>query len=129
VAGVRSSEDSVMRFRSRLPNDTATLLLLSVFIIVLLGLSNTVGDRASSHQVAISAIGAVLLLAVYGVWLWGYLRAEQREPALEEGVGHYLRFDVAVVLLALGGAGAALVSDWFVNALDPATKALGISKA
>ena len=48
-----------MRFRRRLPNDTATLLLLSVFIIVILGLSDTVGDRASEHQVAISAIGAV----------------------------------------------------------------------
>src|SRR2546430_23885 len=129
VAGVRVAEDGVMRFQARLANDTATLLLLAVFIIVLLGLSNTVGDRASRHQVAISAIGAVFLLAVYGVWLWGYLRGEQREPALEEGVGHYLRFDVAVVLLALGGAGAAFVSDWFVNALDPATKALGISKA
>src|SRR5207247_1277598 len=76
-----------------------------------------------------SAIGAVFLLAVYGVWLWSYLRGEQREPALEEGAGHYLRFEVALVLLALGGAGAAFVSDWFVNALDPATKALGISKA
>jgi len=129
VAGARSSEDGVMRFRSRLANDTATLLLLAVFIIVLLGLSNRVGDRASRHQVAISAIGAVFLLGVYGVWLWGYLRGEQREPALEEGVGHFLRFDVAVVLLALGGIGAALVSDWFVAALDPATKALGISKA
>jgi len=98
-------------------------------IIVLLGLSNTVGDRASRHQVAISAIGAVFLLAVYGVWLWGYLRAEQRGPALEQDGAHWLRFDVAVVLLALGGAGAAFVSDWFVNALDPATKSLGISKA
>jgi Ca2+:H+ antiporter len=129
VAGARTAEDGVMRFQARLANDTATLLLLAVFIIVVLGLSNTIGDRASRHQIAISAIGAVFLLAVYGVWLWGYLRGEQREPALEEGVGHYLRFDVAVVLLALGGAGAAFVSDWFVNALDPATKALGISKA
>jgi Ca2+:H+ antiporter len=129
VAGARVSEDGVMRFQARLANDTATLLLLAVFIIVLLGLSNTVGDRASRHQVAISAIGAVFLLAVYGVWLWSYLRGERREPALEEGVGHYLRFEVALVLLALGGAGAAFVSDWFVNALDPATKTLGISKA
>ena len=129
IAGVRASDERVMRFRARLPNDTATLLFLAVFIIVLLGLSDTVGDRASRHQVAISAIGAVFLLAVYGVWLWGYLRAEQREPALEQGGEHLLRFDIAVALLALGGAGAAFVSDWFVNALDPATKSLGISKA
>jgi Ca2+:H+ antiporter len=33
------------------------------------------------------------------------------------------------VLLAAAGVGAALVSDWFVSALDPAVKSLGISKA
>jgi Ca2+:H+ antiporter len=129
VVGVRAADDGVMRFRRRLPNDTATLLLLAVFIIVLLGLSDTVGDRASRHQVTISAIGAVFLLGVYGVWLWGYLRGEPHEAALEEGAGLYLPFGVAVGLLALGGVGAAFVSDWFVAALDPATEALGISKA
>jgi Ca2+:H+ antiporter len=36
---------------------------------------------------------------------------------------------VAAVLLALGGVGSAFVSDWFINALDPAVKSLGISKA
>ena len=41
VAGSISARDGVMRFRKRLPNDTATLLLLAVFIIVLLGLSDT----------------------------------------------------------------------------------------
>src|SRR4030095_14428900 len=59
VAGARASPDGVMRFRKRFPIDIATLLLLAVFIIVILGLSDTVGDRASRHQVAISAIGAV----------------------------------------------------------------------
>src|SRR4029453_11180919 len=76
VAGAHTSGDGVMRFRRRLPNDTATLLLLAVFIIVMLGLSDTVGDRASQHQVTISAIGAVCLLAVYGAWLWSYLRSD-----------------------------------------------------
>jgi Ca2+:H+ antiporter len=32
-------------------------------------------------------------------------------------------------LLAVAGVGAAFVSDWFVAALDPAIKALGISQA
>ena len=54
-----------MRFGRRLPNDTATLLLLAVFIISMLGVSDRAGDQASEHQVAISAIGAVVLLAVY----------------------------------------------------------------
>ena len=129
VVGVRVSDDGVMRFQRRLPNDTATLLLLAVFIIVLLSLSDTVGDRASRHEVAISAIGAVFLLGVYGVWLVGYLRGESREIAFEAAEEHALPFWAAVGLLALGGVGAALVSDWFVSAIDGATKSLGISKA
>src|SRR5436305_3649592 len=39
VVGARRSEDSCMRFGPRLANDTATLLLLCNFIIVLIALS------------------------------------------------------------------------------------------
>jgi Ca2+:H+ antiporter len=127
VVGSSRAPDGVMRFHSRLPNDTATLLLLAVFIIVLLGASNSVGDRASKHQVAISAVGAVVLLAVYAAFLVSYLIGreveEPRAPA--RGIG----LPSALGLLAASGVGAALVSDWFVEALDPAVEKLGISKA
>jgi Ca2+:H+ antiporter len=129
VAGATRAEDGVMRFQARLPNDTTTLLLLAIFIIVLLGLSDRVGDRASEHQVAISAIGAVCLLSVYAVWLWGYLRGPGSEPAIEQSAHDTLPLRVAIGLLALAGVGAAFVSDWFVDAIDPAVEALGISKA
>ena len=129
VAGSFAAQDGVMRFRSRLANDTATLLLLAVFIIVLLGLSDTVGDRASEHAVAISAVGAVCLLLVYALWLWSYLRGDQGEPAIEEGAHVPFSFGVGIAVLAVAGVGAALVSDWFVDALDPAVRSLGISKA
>jgi Ca2+:H+ antiporter len=129
VAGSLVSSDGVMRFRKRLPNDTATLLLLAVFIIVLLGLSDTVGDRASTHSVAISAVGALCLLGVYAVWLWSYLRSDHGEPALEEGTHVPFSFTTGVVVLVVAGIGAAFVSDWFVGSLDAAVESLGISKA
>jgi Ca2+:H+ antiporter len=129
VAGSFAAKDGVMRFRSRLPNDTATLLLLAVFIIVLLGLSDTVGDRASKHAVAISVVGAVCLLVVYVLWLWSYLRSDASEPAIEQSGHAPFSFEVGIVVLVVAGVGAALVSDWFVNALDPAVRSLGISKA
>jgi Ca2+:H+ antiporter len=130
VAGARAAPGGVMRFRTRLPQDTATLLLLTIAIIVLLGLSNQVGDRASRHEVTISAIGAVVLLAVYGIWLFDYLRSDEPvEEAHRESVRSTLPFKVAILVLAVSGVAAALVSDWFVTALDPAVEALGISKA
>ena len=127
IAGSTTAGDGVMRFRARLPNDTATLLQLAVFIIVLLGLSNTVGDRASSHAEAISVVGALCLLGVYAFWIWGYLRSDE-EPSIEAGHAPF-SFGIAVAVLGVAGVAAAFVSDWFVDALDPAVKSIGISKA
>ena len=127
VAGARHARDGVMRFGRRLPNDTATLLLLAVFTIVLLGASDKVGDRASQHQVAISAVGAVVLLAVYGTFLASYLRSDQARE--ESTVEARIPLAAALVLLAVSGVAAAFVSDWFVGSLDTAVHKLGISKA
>jgi Ca2+:H+ antiporter len=130
AVGASREPSSVMRFGRRLPNDTATLLMLAVFIISLLGVSNLAGDEASDNAVTISAIGAILLLLVYGAWLWAYLRAETKgERALEEPAHGVLPFRLAVGLLAASGVAAAFVSDWFVEAIDPAVEELGISKA
>ena len=76
VAGARQAEDGIMRFKTRLPQDTATLLLVASFIIVILGLSLSSGDKASHHVKAISTIGAVFILAVYIAWVIPYLRGE-----------------------------------------------------
>jgi Ca2+:H+ antiporter len=130
VAGAYRSPNGVMRFHPRLPNDTATLLMLAVFIIVILGLSDTVGDRASEHQTTISGIGAVVLLSVYGVWLLGYLRGAET-PGEGRAARHSPRIvlPLAVALLAASGTAAAFVSEWFVHALGPAVDSLGISRA
>jgi Ca2+:H+ antiporter len=53
VVGARRSPDGLMRFSKRLPRDTATLLQVTVFIIVLLGLSFASHDPASHHVKAI----------------------------------------------------------------------------
>lgn len=76
VIGARRSEDGIMRFSKRLPNDTATLLQVTVFIIVLLGLAVASHDPASHHVKAISAVGAVCLLVVYVAWVVPYLRSD-----------------------------------------------------
>ena len=79
VVGARRAPDGVMRFSTRLPRDTATLLQVTVFIIVLLGLSLAAHDPASHHVKAISVVGARVpagrLLA-----LGGALPALRRRP-------------------------------------------------
>jgi Ca2+:H+ antiporter len=124
VVGARRTDDGVMRFSPRLPNDTTTLLLLSGFIIVLVGISAETHDRASDNIVTISAITAVVLLIVYGLWIYDYLRSS---PPPDEKPRDGLPLRTAIALLALGGIGAAFVSEWFVDALRPSIDQLGLS--
>jgi Ca2+:H+ antiporter len=125
VVGARAASDGVMRFGQRLPRDTATLMLLSVFIIALMGLSLSSGDRASHHTQAISTIGAVVLLLVYLTWVIPYLRADHSAEPVERP---RLPLGLSIALLAIAGTAAAFVSDWFIAELNPAIDALGVSK-
>jgi Ca2+:H+ antiporter len=190
VVGSRRAPDGVMRFRHRLPNDTATLLIATTFIIVIVGLSLQTHDPASSHVDTVSTIAAIGLLVVYLFWVVPYIRsgeepgdeglaagetthradadpgenggpivarAEPHAGALEErerggvavaeaqrvltgaeaagvdedpaDVRRHIPLRVGILLLALGGVGAAFVSDWFVSALAPTVDQLGISRA
>jgi Ca2+:H+ antiporter len=126
VAGAVRAPDGVMRFGARLPNDTATLLLVSTFIIVLIGLTDAAHDPASHHAKTISIVGAVAILLVYAAWLRQYLAsaggpAEGTEPPRLSGA-------TSVVLLIASGAASAFVSDWFVHALEPTIRTLHISR-
>jgi Ca2+:H+ antiporter len=127
VAGAIRSDRGIMTFSARLPNDTATLLLVASFIIVLIGLATGAHDPASHHVETISIIGAVAILIVYSAWLKQYLttadlpdtRSEQARLSRAVGIG----------LLAAGAIGSAFVSDWFVHALRPTIETLHISRA
>jgi Ca2+:H+ antiporter len=129
VIGARASDDNVMRFSGRLPNDTATLLLLANFIIVLIAVALSSHDPASRHVKEISTVGAVCLLGVYLAWVLPYIRSEQGVVGGEEGHAPRVPLAVSAVLLAVAGVGAAFVSDWFIHALDPAIEQLGVSEA
>jgi len=127
VAGALRESDGIMHFNPKLPNDTATLLLVSSFIIVLIGLSHSAGDPASHHSTTISIIGSVAILIVYATWLRQYLTS----PDAAGHVGGRPRLSLAtsIVLLVIAGAASAFVSDWFINALEPTIETLHISKA
>jgi Ca2+:H+ antiporter len=129
VVGAR--RDGVMRFRARLPQDTATLMLSASFVIAIVALAVASHDEAARHVDTLSAVAAVCLLAIYGAWLWSYLRSDEpREEAHDTSPAHAaVPLVVSVVLLAAAGVGAAFASDWFVSALQPAIDSLGISQA
>jgi Ca2+:H+ antiporter len=127
VAGAWRASDGVMRFNPRLPNDTATLLLVASFIIVLIGLTHSAGDAASKHSETISIIGACVILVVYASWLRQYLTSDS--IAKDASEPPRLSLATSLVLLGLAGVASAFVSDWFVNALEPTITKLHISQA
>jgi Ca2+:H+ antiporter len=139
VVGAARSPDGVMRFSKRLPRDTATLLLVAVFIIVVLGLSLSSHDPASHHVKSISIVGAICLLVVYGAWVVPYLRSDAapgeahdaKASASEPAAARHRHLPLALVLglLLIGGAASAFVSDWFVAALQPSIERLHVSQA
>jgi Ca2+:H+ antiporter len=131
VVGARRAPDGVMRFSRRLPSDTATLLLVTVFIIVLLGVSLAAHDPASHHVKSISIVGAICLLVVYLTWVVPYLRSD-RPPTAEEGTvaeRPRLGLELTLLLLFIAGTASAFVSSWFIDALAPAIAQLNLSEA
>ena len=128
VAGSSRAPDGVMRFSKRLPNDTATLMLVASFTIVLLGIVNAGNDPAALHTQTISIVGAAVLLVVYAIWLSQYLRESRDAPP---GARKPPRVPIAisVTLLVIGGVGSAFVSDWFVHGLEPTIHQFHLSQA
>ncbi len=132
VLGARRAQDGCMRFGRRLPKDTSTLLLVTSFIIVIVGISLASDDHASRHIQSISVIAAIVLLLVYAAWVVPFARSGEAPEAAEaaEAVGHAgVPLAFTLTLLAAAGVAAALVSEWFIDALGPAIDQLGVSQA
>src|SRR5258705_4088506 len=86
------------------------------------------GDPARHHVKGGSTIGAICLLAVYVAWVIPYVRND-RVAGGEAGHGPRVPLALSLTLLAIAGAASAFVSDWFIHALEPAIKQLGVSEA
>jgi Ca2+:H+ antiporter len=127
----------------------ATLTLLAVGALIIPTLTFLLHTPASGHEETLSIAAAIVLLIVFVGSIplsvaggptalpKGARRgiAPVAENPSEETVEQAEEPDVqwpmwmTLALLVIAGVGAALVSDWFVEALTPATQALGISEA
>jgi len=127
VIGARRAPDGVMRFSVKLPKDTATLLQVTVFVLVLVALAIATNDVAGRHVGEISVISAICLLLVYLAWVVRYVREDVPEEGREQKPR--ISLGATLALLIVAGVASAFVSDWFINALSPAIHVLNISPA
>jgi Ca2+:H+ antiporter len=122
VGGLKNGRQAFDSPRARM---IATLLVLSASILAIPTLAHAVHTPAAAHERTLSFVCAGVLLVLFFVTLPGFLGGG------EEGGAEPPRWSLATTVSLLGGAGvaAALVSDWFVSALTPAIKTLGMSQA
>jgi Ca2+:H+ antiporter len=123
VGGLRNGLQSFDAPRARI---IATLAVLAAAILSVPTLAHTFHTPAESHEKTLSLICAGVLLSVFLLTLPGLLQELPGEEAHEPP-----RWSLVTTLAVLGSTAtaAALVSDWFVDALQPAIEILHMSES
>ncbi len=123
------------RFDPEEPRLNATLLLLAVAALLVPTLAHQLNTPAASHSGRLSDVTAIVLLVVYAASVPFYLRRRSpgHSPAptpdtRQAGDRSSWPIGLSITMLVAGSLGAAFVSDWFVGALAPATRSLGLSQ-
>lgn len=128
VGGIKHG---TQKFKSESPRAIVMLMVLAVSALVFPTLAHSLHTPAEAHEEALSITSALVLLVLFianiPLSLQGgpLIDAAHRE-AYGERPWSLLR---VIGVLVVAGIAAALVSDWFVEALEPAIEALNISHA
>ncbi len=128
VGGLRHGHQ---RFPTGQARMTCALLVLAVAALVLPSLASYVHTPAADHEETLSIAVAIILLVIFVLSLPASLQRNQPEPGTAARVAEPPRWPLwlAVAVLAGSSIAAALVSDWFVVALEPAIESLHLSQA
>jgi Ca2+:H+ antiporter len=123
VGGLRNG---MQRFDAPRARIIATLAVLAASILAIPTLADTFHSPADTHEQALSLICAGVLLGVFVLTLPGLLQALPGKEPQERP-----RWSLVTTIVVLGATAtaAALVSDWFVNALRPAIEILHMSES
>ncbi len=126
-------KNGTQTFGKEAPRLIVTLSALAVGALMFPTLAHELHTPAEPHTGALSIACAVVLLLVFLASI-PVLSASKSVAAPEEAPeadSPHAQWPMwlAVAILTIAGLGAAFVSDWFVEALKPATKVLGLSEA
>lgn len=127
VGGIKHG---TQKFLSEPPRMISVLMLLSVGAMCIPTLAHLTHTAAEPHEATLSGVCAVVLLVVFFCSLPFSLKGNpELVPAPHDKPAHAWPLWLSVGLLAGSGVAAAFVSEWFVDAMLPATKAMGLSEA
>jgi len=119
------------KFNSETPRAIAILMVLAVSALVFPTLAHAMHLPAEAHEGALSVVSAIVLLIVFFASIPLSLQGGPIVETAHTSEHKEKPWSISRVVIVLGVAGvmAAFVSDWFVQALEPAIKILGISQA
>ena len=107
----------------------ATLLVLAVAAIAVPTVATAPGGPDAGHERDLSIIVAVVVLVVFVASIPFSIRGGPGASALVLPIERPWPLPLAGLVLGGAGVAAAFVSDWFVEALQPAMAAFGMSEA
>jgi Ca2+:H+ antiporter len=125
-------KNGTQKFNSEPPKMIATLMLLAFAALAIPTLAHHLHTAADSHINVLNIMVAIVLLLVFVASITFSIKGDKTivpEAPAEVADGHKKEWSMPVTLLVLAGSGvgAAFVSDWFVEALQPAMKSLGVN--
>lgn len=121
-------KNGTQRFKSEPPRMIATLMLLAVSALIIPTLAKEIHTPAELHIDSLDIFVAIILLIVFAASIYFSVKGDPAVATQEAEMGHAeWSLKLTIIVLACAGVGAAFVSDWFVEALQPAMKTLGIS--
>ena len=116
-------------FHSGPPKMIATLMILAFAALAVPTLTKMLHTSAEGHLNTLNIFVAIVLLVLFAASTYFFLKGDKAVVAAhEEEKTNGWSLPLTVVVLAGAGVGAAFVSDWFVEALQPAMKTLGINE-
>ena len=115
-------------FHSGPPKMIATLMILAFAALAIPTLTHRLHTQADRHINALNIFVAIILLVLFVASTYFFLKGDKAIVAShEDKPTQTWSLPLTIIILALSGAAAAFVSDWFVEALQPAMKTLGIN--
>src|SRR5947209_1581857 len=124
VGGLRHG---TQHFDCEPPKLIALMTLLSVGAVAVPTAAALFHTPAAAHEEELSVIVAVVLLLVFAASLIYVLRGGSLAVTTPDDKSAEWPLALGIVVLAAAGIASAFVSDWFVQALQPATQAIGIT--
>jgi Ca2+:H+ antiporter len=110
----------------------STLLLLSVAALAIPTIATAAGGPEASHQTELSVVVSIVLLVVFAASIPFSIGKAGPVVGAEDGAllsDTIWPLGLSLGVLAAAGVTAAFVSDWFVEALQPAMATLGMSQS